>query len=155
MTELLACKLSDRVAGFGGVAGAYLYQGDSCQSQNSVPWIAFHGKDDPIVPYEGGSSGRRHADIQFPHIESWIANWADQNGCESNPSTVMITSEITQFTYTDCDQDVEVSLYRIEGAGHTWPGGGWLPSWITGPTNQDINATELMWTFFQNYSLEE
>ena len=154
MTHLLACQLSERMAAYGGVAGAYLYQDDHCQPQQAVPWIAFHGEDDPIVPYLGGSSQGRHANIQFPAIESWIANWAAHNHCDPDPELVAITPNVTRFSYSSCDQDVEVQLYRIADAGHTWPGGDQLPVWLTGKTNQDINATRLMWEFFQNYSLD-
>jgi polyhydroxybutyrate depolymerase len=155
MTHLLACQLSERIAAFGGVAGAYFYPEEYCQPLNPTPWIAFHGVDDPIVPYQGGPSQGRHADIQFPAIETWMRRWADQNSCDPDPETVEITPGITRFSYSGCDQDVEVTLYRIAGAGHTWPGGGKLPVWLTGTTNQDIDATALMWEFYQQYSLQE
>jgi polyhydroxybutyrate depolymerase len=154
MTHLLACQLTDRIAAFGGVAGAYLYQGDYCQPQNPAPWIAFHGEDDPVVPYQGGSTRDGQGVIQFTAVESWIAEWAEYNRCDPSPEKGKITPEITRFTYGDCDQDVTVVLYKIAGAGHTWPGGGRLPVWLTGKTNQDVNATRLMWEFFQKYSLD-
>ena len=155
MTHLLACQLSDRIAAFGGVAGAYSYPDEFCQPLNLTPWIAFHGVDDPIVSYQGGPSQGRHADIDLPAIESWIDSWAMQNGCDHSPDLNEITSDITQFSYNNCEQDIGVILYRIERAGHTWPGGGWLPVWLTGTTNREINATALMWEFYQLYSLKE
>ncbi len=154
MTHLLACQLSDRIAAFGGVAGAYLYPDNHCELSRPAPWIVFHGEDDPIVAYQGGSSQRRHATIQFPPIESWTARWAEQDGCDPIAEVDQITPEVTRIAYSGCDQDVEVVLYKIAGAGHTWPGGGWLPVWLTGETNQDIDATGLMWNFFQNHSLD-
>ncbi|MGD2159357.1 MAG: PHB depolymerase family esterase, partial [Anaerolineales bacterium] len=54
MAHLLACKLSDRIAAIGGVAGAYLHQWEFCQPKRPVPVIAFHGTKDPFVPYYGG-----------------------------------------------------------------------------------------------------
>jgi len=155
MTHLLACQLTDRIAAFGGVAGAYLYQGDYCQPQNTAPWIAFHGEDDPIVPYQGGSTRDRHSALQFPAVESWIAEWAEHDRCDPSPEKVKVTPEITRISYGDCDQDIEVILYRIAGAGHTWPGGGWLPVWLTGTTNREIDATALIWEFYQQYTLQE
>ena len=44
-------------------------------------------------------------------------------------------------------------LYRVEGGGHTWPGGEPLPEFITGETSRDINATRLLWEFFQAHPL--
>jgi len=49
--------------------------------------------------------------------------------------------------------DAEVVFYTIAGGGHTWPGGRPLPEWIAGYTNMDINASETMWEFFQQYTL--
>jgi polyhydroxybutyrate depolymerase len=51
--------------------------------------------------------------------------------------------------YTGCDRGAEVILYTIEDGGHTWPGGPWLPG--VGKTTHDVDATEEMWRFFQNY----
>jgi polyhydroxybutyrate depolymerase len=43
-----------------------------------------------------------------------------------------------------------VRLLRVEGGGHTWPGGAqYLPvAWI-GATNRDIDASEVIWRFFK------
>ena len=155
MTHLLACQLPDRFAAFGSVAGAYLYPGDCDQLPKEVPWIAFHGLDDPIVPFQGGETRHQQQGIKFPAIEFWIAAWAEVNGCDLNPEREKITPEVTRIGYSGCLQNIELVLYRIAGAGHTWPGGGWLPVWLTGKTNRDINATKLMWDFFQETTLHE
>jgi len=152
MTHLLACELPDRIVAFGGVAGAYLYPEHLCQPAYPIPWIVFHGQDDPVVPFQGGSSSVHQGRIRFPSIEAWVKMWAEHNGCESHPQIEQITPEITRLMYSRCEDDVEVVLYAIEGGGHTWPGGGWLPVWLTGKTNRDIDATALMWEFFDRYS---
>jgi len=41
-----------------------------------------------------------------------------------------------------------VSLYTISLGGHSWPGGKPLPEWYVGRTNNEINASSLMWDFF-------
>ena len=56
MSDLLACELSGRIAAIGGVAGSYLYPREDCHPDHPIPVIAFHGLDDPIVPYSGGMS---------------------------------------------------------------------------------------------------
>jgi polyhydroxybutyrate depolymerase len=44
----------------------------------------------------------------------------------------------------------EVILYTIKGGGHTWPGGyQYLGKWIIGRTCRDMNATEVIWEFFE------
>jgi polyhydroxybutyrate depolymerase len=46
-----------------------------------------------------------------------------------------------------------VAFYTVHGGGHSWPGGEPLPEIITGKTTQDIDATRVMWEFFQAHSL--
>lgn len=151
MSDLLACELSDRIAAIGGVAGAYLYPREDCQPTRPVPVIAFHGVDDQVVPYQGGSSSRG---FYFDPVEDWIRSWAEKNSCSKTPTKVEITENITQLEYSDCDDDTRVVFYSIRGAGHTWPGGEELPVWITGYTNQEINASALMWEFFRDFTVE-
>lgn len=154
MTHLLACRMPDRIAACGGVAGAYLYPGEPYPPARPVPWIAFHGIQDPVVPYGGGYSRRsRHHAIQFPAVESWAAGWAENNGCRQEPEIDRISPAVERITYQGCGQAAEVILYRVDGAGHTWPGGGWLPRWLTGETNREIDASALMWDFFRAHRL--
>jgi polyhydroxybutyrate depolymerase len=115
--------------------------------------IAFHGVEDKIVPYLGGPSSRDDQFV-FPAVEDWAANWAEHNSCAGTPEITQITDEINRTAYLNCEENARVIFYRVEGAGHTWPGGEKLPVWITGHTNQDINASSLMWDFFREISLE-
>jgi len=151
MSEYLACELSDRIAAFGGVAGAYLYPMENCSPDRPVPVIAFHGVDDQIVHYTGGPS--RDDRFELLHVEDWARNWADHNFCGKPLEITQINSLINRISYSGCEEGAEVILYRIEGAGHTWPGGDEIPVFIAGYTNQDINASDLMWDFFSKYSL--
>ena len=151
MTLLLACRLSDQIAAIGSVAGAYLFDFEDCQPQRPVPAIFFHGKEDQIVPFTGGPS-ERYA-LPFPNIPDFVHSYAQKNGCDSTSTTVMNTTSITGIRYSGCSADAAVVFYTIADGGHTWPGGSPLPEWITGKTTQEIDATGLMWKFFQQYSL--
>ncbi len=151
MSYLLACKLADRIAAVGTVAGAYLYPLSECQPARTVPMIVFHGDADPIVPYYGGPSGP--FDQPFPVIPDWVAQWAQQNGCAETPGELPAQGEVTGIKYVGCDQNTEVPFYTIHGGGHSWPNhAGALPKAIVGHTTQDIDATRVMWAFFQQYT---
>lgn len=154
MTHLLACELSDHIAAIGGVAGAYLYPWELCQPSRPMPVIAFHGKYDSLVPYNGGPTISRDFGHKFSPVIEWVANWAKTNGCSGNPEILPKIGEVSGIRYTRCDENAEVIFYTVEGGGHTWPGGEELPTWIAGNTTQDINASELMWEFFSKYSLK-
>ncbi len=150
MSYLLACKLSERIAAIGTVAGAYVFPLDACKPSRTVPMIVFHGTADRIVPYYGGKSGP--AEQPFPVIPDWVAQWARQNGCAETPAELPTQGEVTGIKYTQCNQNAEVPFYTINGGGHSWPGGGGLPKAIVGHTTQDIDATREMWAFFQQYT---
>jgi polyhydroxybutyrate depolymerase len=151
MTLLLACRLSDRITAVGTVAGAFQATCEGKFKGRPMPAIFFHGEADPIVPYEGGAYER--SGVPFPNIPEFVASYAQENGCNPTPSTLMETGNITGIRYSECNQDADVIFYTIADGGHTWPGGSSLPEWITGKTSQEIDASKLMWEFFQEYSL--
>ncbi len=151
MTHLLACELSDRIAAIGVVAGAYTYPWEECNPSRPVPMIGFHGTEDRFVPFEGGKRSPHGGSL--PSIQHWVGIFAERNGCDLNPTPLFSEGEVKAIRFTGCLKNAEVRFYTIQGGGHSWPGGGYLPKFIVGHTTQDINATELMWEFFQRYSL--
>ena len=148
MSFALACDLSERIAAFGSVSGAYVLPWDECHPLRSVPAIIFHGTADPIVPFEGGPS--RSFDIPFPVIRDWVDELARRNGC-SDSEALTASGDAHGVRYTGCDADV--TFYTVEGGGHAWPGGGWMPKSIVGHITQDIDATRVMWGFFEEHPL--
>ncbi|MBN2549821.1 MAG: hypothetical protein JXB15_11725 [Anaerolineales bacterium] len=149
MSFVLSCKLSERIAAFGGVSGAYLLPWEDCNPARPVPAILFHGTADPIVPYQGGPSGM--FDIPFPSIPEWVGVLAQRNGCVEAYQQQPASGDVSGIQYTGCDADV--IFYTIVGGGHSWPGGEPLPQSIVGYTTMDIDATQMMWEFFQQHPL--
>ncbi|MDX1516580.1 MAG: hypothetical protein R3288_07060 [Woeseiaceae bacterium] len=50
-----------------------------------------------------------------------------------------------------CDDDA-VILYRIHEDGHTWPSGShYLPRFVVGAMNRNIDAADEAWRFFSRY----
>ena len=145
MSFALACGLSDRIAAFGSVAGAHLLPWEACRPTRPVPAILFHGTADPIVPYAGGPS--RAFDLPFPNVPAWADELARRNGCSGPPRDLPAGGAVSGIAYQDCTADV--TFYTIAGGGHSWPGGVPLPKAIVGTTTQDIDATRVMWAFFE------
>ncbi len=145
MSYRLACELSDRITAIGSVAGYYTLE--TCAPTRAVPVIVFHGDADRIVPIEGIKG-----DFPTPAIDDWVSAWAVRNNCQTMETLEPVgTVEITR--YTDCTDDADVVYYRIGGGGHTWPGGGEQPEFVSGKVNRDVNASALMWEFFSRYRL--
>jgi polyhydroxybutyrate depolymerase len=152
MAFVLSCTLSDRIAAVGLVASAQLLPWSWCTDERPVPMIAFHGTADRFTPYAGGHSWVA-ADYRFPSIAAWTANWARRNRCEPTPVDSIVAPDVTRIEYPNCASDADVVLYRVNGGGHTWPGGTPLPAWFVGSTTRSIDATGLMWAFFQKHPL--
>lgn len=149
MSFLLSCALADRIAAWGGVGGAYAYPWEACAPSRPVPAIFFHGEIDPIVPYHGGVESR--GGWTLPEIPVWVDTYAERNGCALPGEEERVSAHVTRRTYRKCAADVV--FYRIADGGHTWPGGDALPVFITGPTNREIDATQMMWDFFAAHPL--
>ncbi len=147
MSVTLACFLSDRIAAIAPVAGLFLFPG--CPSTHPVSVIAFHGTDDRLVPFEGGSvSGSA---LNVPPIEDSANQWAAHNGCQESPIEEQATEHVRLLRYEGCDQGAAVELYVVEDGGHTWPG---APIDVPfGATTHEISATDLMWSFFEAHAI--
>lgn len=146
-TALLACRMPHRIAAFAPVAGAFYPQSRvGCRPGTPVPMMEFHGVADPIIEYAGGES---HG-APFPAVMDWLAGWVRHDHCRSE-ETRRIEPDVTRFSWGDCAGGAEVVHYRIDGAGHTWPGE--LANSGPGSATQTISATQLMWEFFEEHPL--
>lgn len=152
MSFALSCKLAERIAAIGSVAGAHLLPWEECSPARLTPVIVFYGTADPIVPFKGGPS--RSFDIPFPVVDEWVQTLAERRGCAPQAQALPRAGEASGVRFTGCAQNAEVIYYTITGGGHTWPGGDALPEFIAGYTSTDINATRLMWEFFLQHPLE-
>ena len=151
MSVLLSCELSDRIAAIGTVAGAYSFPWSECPSSRPVPTIVFHGTADPIVPYLGGES--HDPAFPLPAIPAWVETLVQRNGCNPMPDDIPPTGAVSGLHYSNCTNNADVIFYTIAGSGHSWPAGDTLATILVGLTSQDIDATHVMWSFFQQHPL--
>ena len=134
---------------------------DADADLNPLPVLFMHGTEDPIVPYEAdvvyAGPGRRFAVFSVPQA---VAYWVSRNGCDPAPVAEQLPDAdphdgTTTFreTYGNGVDGADVVLYRIEGGGHTWPGGcePW-PAVIVGKVSRDFQASEAVWTFFETHA---
>lgn len=150
MSSRLACDLPSRIAAVAPVAGVSMPE--DCPEGRAVAVMAFHGTDDRVLPFEGGAVGVVGIDSTVRPTEEMVADWAARNGCASEPQDERITEHVRLLRYDGCDDDATVELYVIEGGGHTWPDGA-LEAEFLGTTTREINATDLMWEFFEQHPM--
>ena len=84
--------------------------------------------------------------------EVFTSFWVKKNSCQETPETKERTKDVTQMTYVNCKNNAQVVIFRINGGGHTWPDSP-LPERMQEPTTKEINATNLIWSFFEAHPL--
>ncbi len=152
MAFALSCTLSRRIAAVGLVSAAQSLPSSWCPDSAPVPMIAFHGTADPVVPYDGAEPGWLNPK-PFPNQRRWVADWARRNRCGPRATDSGVADGVTRTAYRHCARDASVVLYTIRGGGHQWPGGRPLPRFLVGPYTRAVDATRVMWAFFQSHPL--
>jgi len=145
MSSLLACR-TDRIAAIAPVAGSP-YSEQLCSDTGPTPVVAFHGTEDELVPFDGGNGGR--FGLAVTPVRENMLGWAEHNGCDLTLRTERVAHDVVLERYTDCDEGADVLLYVIDGGGHTWPGADSAGRRL-GETTQSIDASELIWQFFED-----
>jgi len=149
---LLACKLSHKISKIATVGASLpkiIYR--SCSPSKKVSVIMFHGTEDRIVRWDGGVGRRK---ITLLSVEETFNFWKKKNSlyrCSGyQPLPDIYKGDGTRVYKKECmDKDVKVVLYKIEGGGHTWPGGNSsLPIYILGRVSRDIDACKVICDFF-------
>jgi polyhydroxybutyrate depolymerase len=119
--------------------------------------VLIHGTDDRLVPYDGGGvgfTGRRGA---VRSVNETVEIWTERNGCWAEATTRSLPDDTDDGTsvrvrsHPDCGQGA-VRLYTVEGGGHGWPGNdkGPVRRILTGDPGREIDATSVVWRFFEN-----
>lgn len=149
MSYRLACDLESRIAAIASVTGSMTtIQTNYCNASRQVPIMEVHGTADATVAYNGAGFSLG--------IDSVLRFWRGINGCsapvvlDTFPDLVNEGSYVSSQYYGGCQAGTEVYHLKVNGGGHTWPGA--FPVASLGNTNQDINASVLIWRFFYSYT---
>lgn len=139
------------------VAGIPKEWADSMALAHPVSVMVIQGTHDPIVPYAGGpiQLGRKKRGDMLS-TEATVEKWRQLNGCkgveESHPIADQDPKDgctTTRIVYPGGLQGSVVELWRVDGGGHTWPGGDqYLPKKVIGPVCRDFDASQEIWKFF-------
>jgi len=155
LTSRLACELSNRIAAIAVVA-ATMDQGEGYTPVKPMPVIYMHGTKDPVFSNKGGKMFGR----QIYSQDKVLQLWAKLDKCEPKPVFTTTADKANDGTsiikeeYVNPANGFKVIGYTIVNGGHTWPGGWqYLPKFIIGKTTKNLNACEVIWSFFRQYKL--
>jgi polyhydroxybutyrate depolymerase len=167
LTTRLACESSDVIAAFAPVISTMpVPLNVNCKPGQPVPVMMINGRDDPLVPWQGGalSSGKRMGGKggEVISVPDTIEFWRRHNNCSEESAETLLPDKdpgdgtlVKQTAYENCDAGSEVVLLTVIGGGHTWPGAPERRRMNkrTGRTSYDINASEVIWNFFKRQAL--
>jgi polyhydroxybutyrate depolymerase len=152
MSYRLACEAGDRIAAIASVAGTMTNASlSACQPSRDIPVMHIHGTNDYVVFYNGGFGNAS--------VNEVLTFWKTANECpaiptiENLPDLVPEGSTVQKQTWTPCTDSTEVTFYKINGGGHTWPGS--VGTTGSGNTNRDIIASEEIWKFVSRFQLPQ
>jgi polyhydroxybutyrate depolymerase len=168
MSHRLACELSDRIAAIAPIAGGNQFVAlDYCNATRPVPILEIHGTTDRCWPYQGGLQTcagflTPRGFGGFVSIPATVAGWAALNKCAPTPIVENLPdvapldgTSVTRITYQGCARGGDVVHLRINGGGHTWPGGSSvLPYLMVGNLSREFNANKVMWEFFKAHPMQ-
>lgn len=133
-----ACSHQDQVAAIATVAAEFVL---GCTAPMSI--VAFHGTNDPLVPYQDGAIGRSLPGVKVRGTELNIVDWANLATC-GEPTKTAVGTRVTHWVFAGCT-DAGVELFSIERGGHTWPGTGEIEN---EDRTQEVDATDEALAFF-------
>ena len=157
MTNRLGLSLADKIAAIAPVAGTLpKFLSDKVKPPSLMPVLSIHGTDDKIVSHTGTDMfSKLGTCLSASANAQW---WATANDCtamskiESLKDSTEDGTTVTRQTYATARGATLVTYYEIKGGGHTWPSGSFQPEFLLGKTCRDINASEIIWLFFQEHS---
>ncbi|MDB2604830.1 hypothetical protein N9Z34_04140 [Gammaproteobacteria bacterium] len=143
MSYHLACNLSSKIAAVASVTGSMSKETyEDCNPAHPTSILQVHGTIDATVPFQGNSA------LRMRSINDVMDYWKLYNACDVDPTSIItdyfdIEIAVQHDTYSNCLNDVNVELYKIEGMGHTWPYKG----------RYGISATEIIWEFINTHDI--
>jgi polyhydroxybutyrate depolymerase len=163
MSWRMACEAGSQVAAIAPVIATMpLRPARVCGGARPMPVVAFFGTEDPLMHYDGSAFtlGRRTMEARSSAAAS-TTFWARLNGCSDRMREVRLPdvsradqTTVTRVTYQGCPAGLSVIRYDVIGGGHNQPGSE-VPrrlGRLLGKGNQDIDAVELSWSFFQRHA---
>jgi polyhydroxybutyrate depolymerase len=154
-SHYLAAHLSARIAAIAPVVGGVADPPEPwLRPEQPVSVLILQGTRDPLVPYHGGAVAFGRGRII--DTEEAARRWGTLNG-GSDPVREALPSAAggdrcggLRTVYRGGRDGSEVTLVRLDGGGHTWPGGAqYLPETLVGRVCRDFDATAVIWDFFK------
>jgi polyhydroxybutyrate depolymerase len=146
MSHRLACQRADVVAAVVAVGAGNQFAAAGGVCADGVAVLDIHGTADPCWPYGAGGNGQCAGIAQGRKVDVATSTeaWRLRNGCDADTDEESLPdadptdgTQSTRTRWKGCRHATE--LIRVEGGGHTWPGGQqYLSADTVGPVPRDF-----------------
>lgn len=144
MAYRIACELSNQIAAFATVAGAFYRIPGGCNLSRPVPLLEIHGQADQFAPYNGNTF------MGMSAVQAYLNFWLERDKCKLANQVIFQKADVTGLEWTQCANGAVIQHYRISDGGHVWPGSN--PTLGIGYNSHTIDASTLIWNFFSQFS---
>lgn len=165
MSYTLACRAADTFTAIAAVAGSMPENlAAACVPSRPVPVMIINGTKDNLVHWEGGDVtgplGRKKLGRVLP-VEGTRDFWLKSNSCQPGKAVLSRRdgnqddgTSLSREVYASCAGGSAVEFVKVEGGGHTWPGGlQYLPQFIIGRTSDEMSASDEIRDFFMRHAM--
>nr|WP_229262378.1 alpha/beta fold hydrolase [Duganella guangzhouensis] len=161
MAYAVATAIPQKLAAFSVVLAGMPPPGRSEMPKTPLSALIFGCTADPLIRYHGGKPWYA---LWFAEpvrsIEDSVHVWRELAGLPDSPEVVKLAASdvrgktsVTRYTWGQAADGLQVSLYRIDGAGHAEPSRlkryPRFINWLTGLQNADLEVAEAAWNFFR------
>jgi polyhydroxybutyrate depolymerase len=162
MTYRLLAEIPHKLSAFATVLAGMPPPGHDRLPAAPLPALFFGCTADPLIPYRGGKHWYLPSWMPVVRgIEETAGFWRELAGLPDKPQIAAIPqrdpgggTRATRMVWGDRPDQMQVALYRIDGAGHAepsrlkrYPG---LFDYLPGRQNGDLEVAEAAWDFFRD-----
>ena len=144
MAYRIACSLSNQIAAFATVAGAFYRIPGGCNPSRPLPMLEIHGQADQFAPYDGNSY------MGMVSVQTYLNFWLAHDQCKPANKVIFQKADVTALEWSQCANGTIIEHYRISDGGHVWPGSN--PTLGIGYNSHTIDASVVIWNFFNKFS---
>jgi len=144
MAYRIACTLSNQIAAFATVAGAFYRIPGGCNPSRPIPVLEIHGQADQFAPYNGNTAAG------MASVQTYLNFWVAHDQCKPSSKVIFQKGDVTALEWSQCANGAIIQHYRISDGGHVWPGSN--PTLGIGYNSHTIDASVVIWNFFSQFS---
>ena len=140
LAHLAGIELGDKITAIAPVGATVSKEITERPPKVPLPVLIVHGTEDRLVPFD------HRDDERFLPVSKVVEYWVAGNHCSPAPHIEASGPAITERYRSNQDADVEV--INVKGAGHVWPGSKVFLK--NEPDLKQVDASRLIWEFFRS-----